>query len=739
MAWKRFIVKGVWKNGTGCFGKVYPNGEEVALSCAPVALSKGMVVQGQFSEDPKGFAGKRLFVLERHVPEMSEAQTADVLRSVGLSLDELHVIYGKFGRSAAYALLSRPSNMKKLASDLGSARVAEIQEKLNALRHPNDVRQAFPFLSKALCEKLSGCLGRNAVALLTSDPYAWCSGDGALVRFADAERIYMHTGGNPMSEKRIDSLLLRSMESILGRTGDMFLEVSDDEAFWGWMTEASELSGRVDGSWELPSATLANLAMDFVSRGGACLERDGSASCLYSMSNLADERAVAALGDMASLPPLYKGNGRTTLRRIEDYCERAGLVSVDGDVGMDDLQMMAVANALRHRVSVIAGGPGRGKTAITSCICDCWQAEFGAGASIVLTSLTGKAVSRLKSSVGRTVDMGGVRACTMASVIVNPKIQSGGVNRTLVVVDEASMVDMHSMARFLGKMGDVQMVFIGDVDQLPSIGAGQLLRDLIDSDVFEVTYLEKNYRARGRDGTTLADNADAIAENRIVDVRYDEYFNWHDASAGEAEVFADILNKYMDLMATEDAADVCLLSPFKSEKDPFSVVRLNHAIHRAKGMAPGAPGAYAMYYGEPILPGDRVVVTHNLPDYAVVNGDTGELVQYMPDGEALVRLDDDRELLLSRSEAADNLEMGYALTVHKSQGSEYRHVLFAVSGRMAAPWARGFATRNLVYTAVTRSSSRVHLFGSRPAFERSLANTLPPRRTRLVERLRGDL
>lgn len=732
-------MKGVWKNGTGCFGKVYPNGEEVALSCAPVALSKGMVVQGQFSEDPKGFAGKRLFVLERHVPEMSEAQTADVLRSVGLSLDELHAIYGKFGRSAAYALLSRPSNMKKLASDLGSARVAEIQEKLNALRHPNDVRQAFPFLSKALCEKLSGCLGRNAVALLTSDPYAWCSGDGALVRFADAERIYMHTGGNPMSEKRIDSLLLRSMESILGRTGDMFLEVSDDEAFWGWMTEASELSGRVDGSWELPAATLANLAVDFVSRGGACLERDGSASCLYPMSNLADERAVAALGDMASLPPLYKGDGRTTLRRIEDYCERAGLVSVDGDVGMDDLQIMAVANALRHRVSVIAGGPGRGKTAITSCICDCWQAEFGAGASIMLTSLTGKAVSRLKSSVGRTVDMDGVRACTMASVIVNPKIQSGGVNRTLVVVDEASMVDMHSMARFLGKMGDVQMVFIGDVDQLPSIGAGQLLRDLIDSDVFEVTYLEKNYRARGRDGATLADNADAIAENRIADVRYDEYFDWHDASAGEAEVFADILNKYMDLMATEDAADVCLLSPFKSEKDPFSVVRLNHAIHRAKGMAPAAPGAYAMYYGEPILPGDRVVVTHNLPDYAVVNGDTGELVQYMPDGEALVRLDDDRELLLSRSEAADNLEMGYALTVHKSQGSEYRHVLFAVSGRMAAPWARGFATRNLVYTAVTRSSSRVHLFGSRPAFERSLANTLPPRRTRLVERLRGDL
>lgn len=739
MAWKRFIVKGVWKNGTGCFGKVYPNGEEVALSCAPVALSKGMVVQGQFSEDPKGFAGKRLFVLERHVPEMSEAQTADVLRSVGLSLDELHAIYGKFGRSAAYALLSRPSNMKKLASDLGSARVAEIQEKLNALRHPNDVRQAFPFLPKALCEKLSGCLGRNAVALLTSDPYAWCSGDGALVRFADAERIYMHTGGNPMSEKRIDSLLLRSMESILGRTGDMFLEVSDDEAFWGWMTEASELSGRVDGSWELPAATLANLAMDFVSRGGACLERDGSASCLYPMSNLADERAVAALGDMASLPPLYKGDGRTTLRRIEDYCERAGLVSVDGDVGMDDLQIMAVANALRHRVSVIAGGPGRGKTAITSCICDCWQAEFGAGASIMLTSLTGKAVSRLKSSVGRTVDMDGVRACTMASVIVNPKIQSGGVNRTLVVVDEASMVDMRSMARFLGKMGDVQMVFIGDVDQLPSIGAGQLLRDLIDSDVFEVTYLEKNYRARGRDGATLADNADAIAENRIADVRYDEYFDWHDASAGEAEVFADILDKYMDLMATEDAADVCLLSPFKSEKDPFSVVRLNHAIHRAKGMAPAAPGAYAMYYGEPILPGDRVVVTHNLPDYAVVNGDTGELVQYMPDGEALVRLDDDRELLLSRSEAADNLEMGYALTVHKSQGSEYRHVLFAVSGRMAAPWARGFATRNLVYTAVTRSSSRVHLFGSRPAFERSLANTLPPRRTRLVERLRGDL
>lgn len=738
MQWNRLEVKGVWKTQTGCFAQVQSSGKSVALDSGGIFLRKGMVLQGLFSRKESGFAGKEFWVLEKHVPPMGYDRTSEMLAPLGLSDFEMKSVYRTLGKDTSYTLLSRPSSLKQFSAVFTDDRMRELDERLRDMRNTNDVRTAFPFLPKSTADLVYQTLGREAVRLLRESPYQYCSDTERLIRFVDAEQIYMHCGGNPLSDGRVNQILSRSLVSVLGENGDMALEVSDDNRFWHWMDVAEELSGKVNSSWRLSASLLAGRAMDFVNESNATLVVHRGRSFVYPMSNAVAECQVGELGWLAGKPPLYSAGGKVTLQRIESYCKLTGYVSADGDLGMDDCQMLAVVNALRNRVSVIAGGPGRGKTTITACICDCWRKEFGEDAPIWLVSLTGKAVSRLRGSVAERISIEGIHTRTIASVAVDSKVE---VVDGLVIVDEASMVDTQTLARLVCKLGRVQVVFVGDVDQLPSIGAGQVLHDFIDSGVCPVTRLDVNYRARGRDGRTLADNADAIAENRVGDIRYDEYFQWYDVSAGDAAVFHAIVSRYEELLRTEDAADICLLSPFKSELDAFSVVKLNLAIHRRLHEHDKVNTSTRMvsYHGEPILVGDRVVVTRNLSDIGVVNGDTGKLTQYMLDGSPQILLDSGEEVVIPYKDASKYLEMGYALTVHKSQGSEYRHVLFAISSRMLAPWACGFATRNLVYTAVTRSSSRVHLFGSKLAFERSLNNVMGSRLTLLVDRLRGDL
>jgi ATP-dependent exoDNAse (exonuclease V) alpha subunit len=129
--------------------------------------------------------------------------------------------------------------------------------------------------------------------------------------------------------------------------------------------------------------------------------------------------------------------------------------------------------------------------------------------------------------------------------------------------------------------------------------------------------------------------------------------------------------------------------------------------------------------------GDRVIIVDNLPEADAVNGDVGMLESYQGDS-VVIALDKGTDITLTRSDFP-SIELGYALTVHKSQGSEYKRILLAVSPRLSASWAANFATRNLMYTAVTRAKDAVTLFGSQDALRVCLANEMAPRHTRLCE------
>ena len=175
---------------------------------------------------------------------------------------------------------------------------------------------------------------------------------------------------------------------------------------------------------------------------------------------------------------------------------------------------------------------------------------------------------------------------------------------------------------------------------------------------------------------------------------------------------------------------MCLLGAFKSDKDPFSIVNLNIRL-RDKVNPNGTSIPGLKYHGTNIRVGDRVIIVDNLPEADAVNGDVGTLESYYGDSVVIV-LDKGADITLTRSDFP-SIELGYALTVHKSQGSEYKRILLAVSPRLSAPWAANFATRNLMYTAVTRAKDAVMLFGSQDALRVCLANEMAPRHTRLCE------
>lgn len=732
--WQRYQVTGVWKGaryGFGCFARE-ASGRSVALvGDANITLRKGMVLQGQAV--PGGdWHGTPMMRMEELLMPASVDEAVDyMVRRFQLEQSEASDLCSLLGRDAPFRLLNGERTARTEAKRaLAPSVYRALAKRLKELADMNPVRRAYPFLSKRAAEAVCVQYSMSgALDALQDNPYEVARMvDG--FRFPDAERVFFADGGACDATMRVDALLEHALKGMLDRTGDTCLNASDDVAFGAWMAEAQALSGKADPAMWLDVSTLLGHVDDMVDGRGVVREQSSDGRWLFCLRRCVDmEQAVADWAlSMRNESSLYTGTAKGLTRDIEAYYEANGFVDAAGNASVDGFQMMAVMSALLNRVSIVTGGPGRGKTQVASCICDCWNQCMHA--PIYLTSYTGKATARLAELVD--ADECRVVVATMASLLVNPSVTPDTFNGTLVIIDEASMVDAVTMGHFTKYLDGAQVVVIGDANQLPSIGNGQVLRDLIESGVLPVTELVTCYRAK--DSQTLVDNGDAIVEGRIGDVKYDDAFSW--SASSSSSVFDDIVLAYMGLVTGKGALEpsqVCLLGAFKSERDPLSVVKLNLRIREELNPL-GKPVPGSSYYGSPLRIGDRVLIVRNMRDIGVVNGDTGHIVTATAYGWVRILLDNNRMVDIPFADMCD-VELGYALTVHKSQGSEYSRVLLAVSPRMTQTWARNFATRNLMYTAVTRAKDGVLLFGSEPAFAACLANEMAPRLTRLPDYL----
>jgi exodeoxyribonuclease V alpha subunit len=371
-------------------------------------------------------------------------------------------------------------------------------------------------------------------------------------------------------------------------------------------------------------------------------------------------------------------------------------------------QAEAVKLALTRKVVVLTGGPGCGKSFTVRSVVELAKARK---ASIVLAAPTGRAAKRLAELTGH-------EATTIHRLL---KLQPGGdpefdaanpLDAQLVVIDETSMVDVILANKLVKAVAPgAHLLLVGDVDQLPSVGAGEVLRDLIGSQVLPVVRLTKIFRQAQQSGIVV--NAHKVNVGRPPALSGFGDFFWFtcDETEATAELVADIVARRIPAkFGLDPRRDVQVLCPM--HRGPAGAGNLNMLLQEA--LTPYREGAPERRYGGRVFRvGDKVTQLRNNYDKGtagVFNGTTGVVTGMSLEDQVLtVRTDEDEEISYDFDEL-DELAHAYAMTIHRSQGSEYPAVVIPLT---TSAWM--MLQRNLLYTGITRAKKLVVLAGSRRA------------------------
>lgn len=390
-------------------------------------------------------------------------------------------------------------------------------------------------------------------------------------------------------------------------------------------------------------------------------------------------------------------------------------IEEEEDCELSDEQVLAVKSSLQNKLSVITGGPGRGKTTIIKAIIDAWDDDE----NVVLLAPTGRAAKRMSEASGHPASTihrykgkleGDYRKRVSESS--NPdKVEKYPKNK-LFIVDETSMLGIKLGNTVLRMARNCNLIFVGDIDQLASIEPGSFMKDIINSEKVMVSRLTKGFRNSG----SIAINADKInhgkhLKNWVIDDH--TLFNEQD---GE-NIVTEVVNEYKRLLTIYKAKDIGILSPMRS-RGYGSVDSVNDAIRSAINPETKSNPKNGSGY----LVNDRVMHIKNnykkeitneygIEEEGIFNGDTGTITKInYAEEEVSVLLDDGRHGIFSYEEMKECFIPAYAITIHKSQGSEYKAVIIIVTSQHAF-----FLKRNMVYTGITRAKELLEVIGDEKA------------------------
>lgn len=556
-------------------------------------------------------------------------------------------------------------------------------------------------IGPGLTARIMAHYGQRAAVVVRQNPFRLAE-EVPGIGFLTADAIARKVGLDPASPERLRAGLLY----LLARAAD------EGHVF----VARDELLERADGLLAAGWHPLAEM-LDTMGRDGA-LELE-SERCYLPVLHRAETSVAQAFVRLTSGPPV---------RRLPDAA--AFVREIESAVGMDyeSAQREAIARALQSRVLVLTGGPGTGKTTVVLGVI---EGAERLGWRVALAAPTGRAAKRMTEVSGRP-------ARTIHRLLeYGPREGLFRRNRerpleaNLLVVDESSMIDLPLMDHLLAALGpNASVLLVGDADQLPSVGVGNVLRDVIASGAVEVVRLQHVFRQA--ESSAIVRNAHRINQGLYPELRADnsagrDFFMLEEEDPEKAAALvADLAAERLpSRYGFDPLLDVQVLTPM--HRGAAGAQQLNQLLQERLN-----PQGAEIARGAPRLRvGDKVMQVRNNYDREVFNGDLGVVARLDPAAETVwVRFD---ELVPYPYGELDEIVLAYAITVHKSQGSEYRAVVLPLVMQHYI-----MLQRNLLYTAVTRARDLVVVVGSKRALGMAVRNDRIDRRnSALVERLTG--
>ena len=604
-----------------------------------------------------------------------------------------------FGIDTLRILAEEPNRILEVPG-IGEVRARRI---LRAWEEQRGMRDVMVFLQghgvgTALALRIYRAFGAETVARVKENPYCLAR-EIYGVGFILADRIARAMGISEDSPVRVQAGLLHVLKKFSDE-GHCFIPLalvkSNASALLGFELEAAE-------------SAIEKLAVE----GEIVLEEAGEegATRVYPQELYHAERRVAsAIRSLLSTPSGFRDKGikGSTLQLFNP-----------STFSLEKEQREAILQALQHKVLIITGGPGTGKTTLLVSLLALFRAS---DVSFALAAPTGRAAKRMG-------EMAGEEAKTIHRLLeYNPRergFQRGEhrpIEADVVIIDEASMVDLPLLDHLLKAVEPhSHLILLGDVDQLPSVGPGSVLRDLIDSGAVPVVVLRRIFRQSQE--SLIVVNAHRILRGESL--LFGDEREKRDFVFVPRENEAEILETVKTLVKKRSGdKEIQVLSPV--HRGSLGTVYLNRELQKLLN-----PGGESIERGETLFRlGDKVMQLRNNYDKAVFNGDLGRIVRIDREAGEL-QVDFDGRPVSYTMEELDELSLAYAISIHKSQGSEYAAVVIPLHTSHYL-----MLHRSILYTAVTRGKEQVVLVGSRRALAMAIRNVRVERRfTGLKEKL----
>ena len=601
----------------------------------------------------------------------------------------------------------------------------EIGEKFKELKK---LQNSVMFLQKYnistnMALKIYDIYGSKTIDIVKTNPYRLVE-DINGIGFLTADKVANSLGIPSDSEFRIRAGIVYTLSSSIEKTGNTYLPKNI------LFTQAAKLLDiDLDANSEIYEKALENLTLD---KNTLVLFHEGHeivTPSKYHHYETAVSQKLALLNSSIALKSLKIND------EIAHFEEKFNIL-------FHEEQKNAIKTAINSGVSVITGGPGTGKTTIIKCIIEILKSH---DKRFMLLAPTGRASKRMSDSCGeeaktihRALEVASGEIGNISRFVYN---ENNTFKTDVVIVDEVSMVDVALMSHLCKALPrDCQLILVGDKDQLPSVGAGNVLDDIIQSKIIPISMLTKIYRQS--DDSLIITNAHLINNGKMphLDNSSKDFFFEEHADLGQIKnTVVDMVIRRLPKFTKLDSSQIQVLAPLKA--GVCGIDNLNRSLQET--INPPALNKMELLVGDTIFRvGDKVMQTTN--NYwliwkrtngfieeegeGVFNGDIGfiELIDFQTN-EMVVMFEDGRRCLYPRTEI-NQLSLAYAITIHKSQGSEFDVVVIPVIAGTSM-----ILTRNLIYTAVTRAKKMVVLVGEQKNLKRMVSNNYTVQRFTLLK------